>query len=153
MDHGFLDNIFFASLLHLSGRLLFLITQLSIISMSTRSSLLDDNNSPCSFMSTAQHWDSCCLQMNVFALLLSQQIAPICLKNWILRKKELTLISWERNVFLPSCMLSSRHDLPRSGFWVGWVGWKICLSSNFSFWLSSNFRTQVSFPLVFQWDL
>ena len=51
-------------------------------------------------------------------------------------RKELTLISWERDVFLPSCSLSSRPDLSRIGFGVGWVG---CLSSNFSFWLSSNF--------------
>ena len=68
--------------------------------------------------------------------------------------KELTLISWARDVFLPSCMLSSRPDLSRIGFGVGWVGWKnFCLSSNFSFWLSSNFRTQFSFPFVLQWDL
>ena len=40
---------------------------------------------------------------------------------------ELTLIPRERNVFLPSCMLSSPPDLSRIGFGVGWVGWKILL--------------------------
>ena len=28
-------------------------------------------------------------------------------------------------MFLPSCMSSSRPDLSRIGFGVGWVGWKI----------------------------
>ena len=44
--------------------------------------------------------------------------------------KELTLISWERYVFLPSCMLSGRPDLSRIGFGVGWVGLgTFCLTS------------------------
>ena len=40
--------------------------------------------------------------------------------------------------------------------WIwSWLDWleKFCLSSNFSFWLSSNFRTDFSFPFVFQRDL
>ena len=41
--------------------------------------------------------------------------------------KELTLIYWERYVFLPFCMLSSRPDLSRFGFGIGWVGWEILL--------------------------
>ena len=46
--------------------------------------------------------------------------------------KELTLISWERDVFLPSFMLSSRPDLSRIGFGVGWVDWKnvACLATS-----------------------
>ena len=44
------------------------------------------------------------------------------LSSW---QKELTLISWERDVFLPSCMLSSRPDLSRIGVGVGSVGWKM----------------------------
>ena len=35
--------------------------------------------------------------------------------------KKLALISWERNVLLSSCMLSSRPDLSRIRFGVGWV--------------------------------
>ena len=37
--------------------------------------------------------------------------------------KELTSISWERNVFLSSCMSISRPDLSRIGFGVDWVDW------------------------------
>ena len=52
-------------------------------------------------------------------------------------------------MFLPSCMLSSRPDLSRIGFGVGWVGWKnFLLVEQLPFWLSSNFRTQFSFPFV-----
>ena len=46
---------------------------------------------------------------------------------------ELTLISWERDVFLPSCMSSSRPDLSRFRLGVGWVGWK-------------NFACRATFP-------
>ena len=34
------------------------------------------------------------------------------------------LISWERDLILPSCMLSNRPDLSRVGFGVYWVSWK-----------------------------
>ena len=40
-------------------------------------------------------------------------------------QKELTSISWERDVFLPSCVLSSRTDLSRIGFRAGWFDWKL----------------------------
>ena len=48
-------------------------------------------------------------------LLLSSELSS-SLKKW-------TLISWERDVFLPFCISSSRPDLSRIGF--GWVAWKI----------------------------
>ena len=38
--------------------------------------------------------------------------------------EEFTLISWEKDVFLSSCMSSSRPDLSRIGFGVGCVDWK-----------------------------
>ena len=38
--------------------------------------------------------------------------------------KNSPLISWERYVFLPSYMLSSRPDLSRIRFGVGWADWK-----------------------------
>ena len=54
--------------------------------------------------------------------------------------RELTLISWEPDVFLPSFMLPSSLNLSRIGFGVG-LGWleKLDWSNNFSFWLPNNF--------------
>ena len=46
-------------------------------------------------------------------------------------RKELTSISWERDVFLSSrtpitsCVISGRPDLSRIGFRVGWFDWKL----------------------------
>ena len=40
-------------------------------------------------------------------------------------QKELTSISWEWDVFLPSCVLSDRPDLSRIGFRVYWFDWKL----------------------------
>ena len=46
-------------------------------------------------------------------------------------RKELTSISWERDVFLSSytpitsCVISNRPDLSRIGFRVGWFDWKL----------------------------
>ena len=62
--------------------------------------------------------------MNVFDLPLFQQVAPVLSEELSSSLKELTLISWERDVFLPSCMSLGRPDLSRIGFGVGWVGWK-----------------------------
>ena len=59
--------------------------------------------------------------------------------------KELTLISWERNVFLSSwtpitsCVTPGRPDLSRIGFGIGWVGWKLLDScSTFGRWACSE---------------
>ena len=55
-----------------------------------------------------------------------------------------------------SSPLRENSDRPRSvTYWIwSWLGLleKCCLSCDFTFWLSSNFRTQFSFPLVFSWD-
>ena len=45
--------------------------------------------------------------------------------------EELTSISWERDVFLPSCtvlvssLTTGRPDLSRLGFGIGWFDWKL----------------------------
>ena len=68
--------------------------------------------------------------------------------------KELTLISWERDVFLSSCMSSGRPDLSRIGLRIGWFAWKLLDSCPTSGrWSLSMFWTQFSFPFVFQGDL
>ena len=73
-------------------------------------------------------------------------------------QKELTSISWERDVFLPSCtpimscVISGRPDLSRMGFGVGWFDWKLPDKLP-DFWSLSMFWTQFSLPFVFQWDL
>ena len=61
--------------------------------------------------------------------------------------KELTSISWERDVFLPSCMLSGRPDLSWIGFGVGWFDWKL-LDSCRDFCTMSVIWTRSSFPFV-----
>ena len=112
-------------------------TDLSILSRSTSSSTLSvsaswhtwgssctfSNKSPCSMMSL----------LNIETLFV---VRWTCLNHLCFNKsprsvwkteffaKKTTLISWERDVFLPSCILSSRPDLSRIGFGVGWVGWK-----------------------------
>ena len=73
---------------------------------------------------------SCCLQMNVFvhwSRLAWYQVALIWRTEFFV--EILTLISWERDIFLPSwttitsCVIPSCPDLPRIGFGIGWVGW------------------------------
>ena len=95
-----------------------------------------------------------CPDLSYFALLNSETLSsdervwissvwtgrPVLSEELSSSLKELTLISWERDVFLPSFVLSGRPDLSRIGLGIGWAGWKkLCLSSNFSFWLSNSF--------------
>ena len=68
-------------------------------------------------------------------------------------RKERVSISWER---LRSS-LTANNGSPRSimiwvWIWLGWLG-TFCMSSNFSFWLSSNFWTLFFHPIMFQGDL
>ena len=58
---------------------------------------------------------------------------PVLSEELSSSQKELTSISWERDVFLPSCMSSIRPDLSRIGFGVGWKDWK-----NFVCWTTSS---------------
>ena len=64
-------------------------------------------------------------------------------------QKELTSISWERDVFLSSCtpitscVISGRSDLSRIGFRVGWFDWKLldsCPASARWAWSKPNSR-------------
>ena len=53
--------------------------------------------------------------------------------------------------------LRANNKFPRSimiwvWVWLAWLG-TFCMSPNFSFWLSSNFWTQFSFPAMFEGNL
>ena len=85
----------------------------SILLRSTSSSTLS--------VSASWHtWESSCAaavwRVATGRRVLSEELSPSL--------KELTLISWGRDVFLPSYISSGRPDLSRIGFGVGWVGWK-----------------------------
>ena len=62
----------------------------------------------------AQHWDSCCLQMNVFELPLLQQVALFYLKNWAHLFKNEHWSLQKKDVFL-----SSRMSLCKYCAWRG----------------------------------
>ena len=69
--------------------------------------------------------------------------------------KELTNIDLLRTGRVCSILhVIKSHRSVTNWIW-SWLGWleEFCLSNNFSFWLSSNFRTQFSCPLVLQGDL
>ena len=61
--------------------------------------------------------------------------------------KELTLISWERDVFLPSCIISGRPDLSRIGFRVGWFDWKILLVEQVPLLVVEQFSDPILFSI------
>ena len=99
--------------------------------------------------------------MIVFGLLLSQQVAPSCLKNWVLRQK-----NWHWSLGNGTCFFHLAchqvapisHELDLELVWlVGQIllveQLLLLVSSNFPFCFSSNFRTQFSCPFVLQWDL
>ena len=68
-------------------------------------------------------------------------------------QKELTLISWERDVFLPSCVLSSRPDLSRNGLEIGGADWKNLLDEQLLFLVVEQLLLlvvdQLSNPILF----
>ena len=73
-------------------------------------------------------------------------------------QKELTSISWERDVFLSSCtpitscVMSGRPDLSRIGFRVGWFDWKLldsCPASARWAWSEPNSLFHSCFKEIF----
>ena len=84
------------------------------------------------FHITFQRWDPYCLRMNVLGLhSFQQRNSPIALKKHFLREKKLTSISWERDVFLPSCtvfvssLTTGLSVFSRLGFRICSFDWKL----------------------------
>ena len=79
-----------------------------------------------------QREDPYCLQWDVLGFhSFQQRVSPFFFEETVSSWKELTSISWERNVCLPSCtvLVSSSTTglsvLSRLGFGIGWFDWKI----------------------------
>ena len=127
-----------------------------------------DNRSPCSLMCLSNveilsviRWtclDYTRLMMNGFSRNGSRNRSLRSVWRTRFSRKELTLISWERDVFLSSCspitscVISSRPDLSRIGFRVGWFDWTLldsCPTSARWAWSEPNFLSHSCFKEIF----
>ena len=122
------------------------------------------------FVSTTGCPDLSCASSSLGSLLSSDECAwftlvsttglPVLSEETSSSWLELTSISWERDVFLPSCTVlvwaptTGCPDLSRLGFGIGWFDWKhldCCTTCPSGRWACSEPNS--SFPVVSQGDL